>query len=393
MQETQETNSRETLTLKFVVLKDKLTESVNQVMKSVSSKTTIPILTGIKLTATSDGITLTGSNSDISIKSFIPCEEDGSENATVATAGSIVLPSRLFSELVRKLPDEEIKIEVNNRMITIIRSGPSEFNLNGLDPEEYPNLPVITGKDSFNVRKDLLKEVIKQTVFSVSASETRPVLTGVKWMIQDNQLICVATDSHRLAQRKIAIDNAHEIENQELVIPGTSLNELFKILDDEDDEPVEIVMTANQILFKSNHVQFFSRLLDGNYPDTSRLIPTDSKTTITLGTKDLYRAIERASLLAKEEKNNVVKLVTGDQEVEISSQSLELGRVFETLSTEKLEGEELRISFSAKFMMDALSRIDAQNVRIHFVGPMRPIIIHPIGDEQILMLILPIRTF
>lgn len=152
-------------------------------------------------------------------------------------------------------------------------------------------------------------------------------------------------------------------------------------------------MTENQILFKVNHVQFYSRLLDGNYPDTNRLIPTESKTIITLNTKELYRAIERASLLAKEEKNNVVKFVTEGSKVEISSQSLELGRVFETIETEKFEGDPQRISFSAKFMMDALSRIDAQNIRIHFVGPMRPIIIRPVGDEAILMLILPIRTF
>ncbi|CAM3052938.1 DNA polymerase III subunit beta [Sporolactobacillus spathodeae] len=393
MQETQEMNQRGTLVLKFMVLKDKLSEAVNQVMKSVSNKTTLPILTGIKLTATHEGITLTGSNSDISIKSFIPKEEEGSENAIIDIPGSIVLPSRLFSELVRKLPDDEVFINADNRLTAVIRSGSSEFNLNGMDPEEYPNLPVITEKESCSIRKDLLKDVIKQTVFSVSVSETRPVLTGVKWTIQDNTLTCIATDSHRLAQRTIPIEHGPSATNQELVIPGTSLSEFSKILDDDGEETVEMIMTENQILFKVNHVQFYSRLLDGNYPDTSRLIPSESKTTITISTKELYRAIERASLLAKEEKNNVVKLVTEGDQAEISSQSLELGRVFETIPIDKFEGENQRISFSAKFMMEALSRIDAQSVRIHFVGPMRPIIIRPIGDEHILMLILPVRTF
>ncbi|UAK18049.1 DNA polymerase III subunit beta [Sporolactobacillus terrae] len=379
--------------MKCTVQKDKLADAVNRVMKAISSKTTIPILTGVKITSGRDGITLTGSNSDISIQTFIPLEEDGNENAVVHTPGQIVLPSRLFSELVRKLQDEDVHIEVDSRFIAKITSGATEFSLNGLDPEEYPNLPIINGSDAFRIRKDLLKDMIKQTVYAVSVTETRPVLTGVKWMINDGKLSCVATDSHRLAQRSVSVENGEDSGTHTLVIPGSSLNELSKILDDDDEQLVDIIMTTNQILFKSNNVQFYSRLLDGNYPDTSRLIPTESKTTIDLGTKDLYRAIERASLLAKEERNNVVKLRAEGNQVEISSQSLELGRVFETLVPEHFEGEPLRISFSAKFMMDALGKLDAQSVRIHFVGPMRPIIIRPIGDENILMLILPIRTF
>jgi DNA polymerase-3 subunit beta len=380
-------------TMKCSVRKDKLASAVNQVMKAVSLKTTIPILTGIKITADPEKLTLTGSNSDISIKSFIPAEEKDEENAVIETAGSIILPSQIFSELVRKLPEETVHISVDSRLITTINSGSTEFTLNGLDPDEYPVLPSIEEKNVFSIRKDLLKDVIRQTVYAVSVSETRPVLTGVKWTLQSHRLECVATDSHRLSQRTIPIDNGNQAEKRTLVIPGSSLNELAKILDDGDDSSADIVMTANQILFKSSNVEFYSRLLDGNYPDTSRLIPTESKTTLTLATKELYKAIERASLLAKEERNNVVKLRTENGTVEISSQSLELGRVFETLNPEKMEGEPLRISFSAKFMMDALGKIDSENVEIHFIGPMRPIIIRPIGENDILMLILPIRTF
>ncbi|GGL57893.1 DNA polymerase III subunit beta [Sporolactobacillus putidus] len=393
MQEMEETNQNTTLAMKFTVQKDKLSDAVNRVMKAISTRTTIPILTGIKITAGLDGITLTGSNSDISIKSFIPLEENGSENVEIDKAGSIVLPSRLFSELVRKLPDEQILIEADSRLIAKITSGKAEFSLNGLDPDEYPNLPVINEKDVVSIRKDLLKDLIRQTIYAVSDSETRPVLTGVKWTIKDGRLDCVATDSHRLAQRSVSIESVNETEVFNIVIPGTSLNELSKILDDDDEKNIDLVITANQVLFKTRNMQFYSRLLDGNYPDTSRLIPSDSKTTMTLSTKDLYHSIERASLLAKEERNNVVKLRADGEQVEISSQSAELGRVFETLNTEKFEGETLHISFSAKFMMDALSKIDAQNVRIFFTGPMRPFIIRPIGDEGILMLILPIRTF
>ncbi|MFT8872788.1 MAG: DNA polymerase III subunit beta [Sporolactobacillus sp.] len=387
-----EEDPRTTSAIKFKVLKSKLNEALNQVIKSVSSKTTMPILTGIKLTASQAGLTLIGSNSDISIRAFIPCEENGSENAKVDVPGSIVLPA-LFADLVRKLPEEDILFDGDSRRIATIHSGPSEFSLNGLDPEEYPNLPVIVEKNSFYVKQAQIKEAINQTVFSVSTAETRPVLTGVRWMIDENSLLCVATDSHRLAQRTIDIEPQGQLDIHELIIPGSSLNELNKIIDSDGDEPLEVMMTAHQILFKIKHVQFYSRLLDGNYPDTNRLIPSERKTTLTLATRSFYSAIERASLLAKEEKNNIVKMTTQDQNIEISSQSLELGRVFEEIHADQFEGENLRISFSAKFMMDALSRIDAQKVRIDFVGPMRPIIVRPISEKKILMLILPIRTF
>src|SRR5690606_5679145 len=156
----------------------------------------------------------------------------------------------------------------------------------------------------FSIPTDILKTFIRQTVFAVSTSETRPVLTGVNWKIENGELLCVATDSHRLALRKgiIQIDPSSQYN---VVIPGKSLNELYKILEDTN-EPVQIVITNNQILFKTKHLLFFSRLLDGNYPDTSRLIPTDSKTEVILNTKDFLQAIDRASLLARENRNNVV---------------------------------------------------------------------------------------
>jgi DNA polymerase-3 subunit beta len=393
MQETQNENNHSALKMSLNVQKDKLAEAVNHVMKAVSAKTTIPILTGIKLTAGSDGLVLTGSNSDLSIKARIPLTEEDEENAVVHAPGSIVLPSRLFSEMVRKLPAAEVAIEVDTRLIAKITSGQSEFNLNGLDPDEYPNLPVVDEKDAFSIRKDLLKDIIRQTVYAVSATETRPVLTGVNWILKAGSLECVATDSHRLSQRSVNVENNRNEETRALVIPGASLTELEKIIDDDGDQMVDIVMSSNQILFKFGNIQFYSRLLDGKYPDTSRLIPTDSKSEMVVDTAQLYHSIDRASLLAREDRNNVVKLRADNKNIEISSQSLELGRVFETFQADEFTGDPVRISFSAKFMMDALGRIDAERVRIYFIGPMRPIIIRPVGDQQILMLVLPIRTF
>ncbi len=378
--------------MKFVIHRDKLVQSVQDVMKAVSSRTTIPILTGIKIVAHSEGVTLTGSDSDVSIESFIPTEEDGNEIVEIIQTGSIVLQARFFSEIVKKLPMDLVEIEVGNHHSTIIRSGKAEFSLIGLDAEEYPLLPQIEEENLFKIPTDLLKTMIRQTVFAVSTSETRPILTGVNWKLENNELICIATDSHRLALRKAPI-TAENQSSYNVVIPGKSLNELSKILDDTN-ELIEIVITENQVLFKAKNLLFFSRLLDGNYPDTSRLIPNESKTNMTINSKDFLQAIDRASLLAKEARNNVVKLSTlSGGTVEISSNSPEIGKVSEEIQTADITGEELKISFSAKYVMDALKALEGTEINVNFTGAMRPFVIRATNDDSILQLILPVRTY
>ena len=378
--------------MRFIIQRDHLVQSVQDVMKAITSRTTIPILTGIKIVASEEGVTLTGSDSDISIESFIPKEEDDKEIIEIKQPGSIVLQARFFSDMVKKLPSDFVEIEVQNHLQTVIRSGNSEFDLIGLDAEEYPHLPQIEEENVFKIPTDLLKAMIRQTSFAVSTSETRPILTGVNWKVENNELYCIATDSHRLAQRKAKVE-METPANYNVVIPGKSLNELSKILADSS-ESIEIVITENQILFKAKHLLFFSRLLEGNYPDTSRLIPSESKTDIVLHTKEFLRAIDRASLLAREGKNNVVKLITlQDQLIEISSNTPEVGKVVEEMKGISMDGEELKISFSAKYMMDALRAIEGNEIKITFTGAMRPFVIYPINDDSTLQLILPVRTY
>jgi DNA polymerase III subunit beta len=378
--------------MKFIIQRDRLVQSVQDVMKAVSTRTTIPILTGIKIVATNEGVTLTGSDSDISIESFIPKEEAGDEIVEIKQVGAIVLQAKFFSEIVRKLPKDTVEMEVEGHLQTVIRSGKSEFRLNGLDAEEYPLLPQISEENIFKINTDLLKAMIRQTVFAVSTSETRPILTGVNWKVEQGELTCIATDSHRLAFRKARVETENS-DTYNVVIPGKSLNELSKILDDHE-EFVEIVITANQVLFKAKHLLFYSRLLEGNYPDTTRLIPTESKTNITINTKDFLHAIDRASLLARDGRNNVVKFSTLEAGViEISSNSPEIGKVVEEVQSQSIEGEELKISFSAKYMMDALKSLEGTEMQISFTGAMRPFFMRPLHDESMLQLILPVRTY
>lgn len=379
--------------MKFTIQKDRLAEGVQNVLKAVSSRTTIPILTGIKIEASNEGVSLTGSDSDISIESFIPCIEGENENVTIHQAGTIVLQARFFSEIVKKLPMSIVEVEVQNQYETIIRSGKAEFSLNGLDASEYPLLPQLEEHHGFQIPADLLRNMIRQTVFAVSTSETRPILTGVNWRIGENELVCTATDSHRLAFRKAALELKEE-KSYNVVIPGKSLTELSKILDDNSRELVDIVVTDTQVLFKAKNILFFSRLLDGTYPDTSRLIPQESNTDFIVNTKEFLQAIDRASLLAREGRNNVVKLSADeDKFIEISSNSPEIGKVIESVESESFEGEELNISFSPKYMLDALKILEGTEIHVSFSGPMRPFLIRTPNDESIVQLILPVRTY
>ncbi|TGB01281.1 DNA polymerase III subunit beta [Halobacillus salinus] len=379
--------------MKFVIQRDQLIDSVQHVMKAISSRTTIPILTGMKIEATEEGIKLTGSDSDISIESFIPKEEDGIVYIDHIEPGSIVLQAKYFPDIVKKLPQKTVEIESDNNRNVTIRSGNAEFHLNGQDPEEYPHLPQLQTEDSFELPIDLLKNLIRQTVFAVSTSETRPILTGVHVKMEDGQLEFIATDSHRLASRKIPLDQPEGKNVPAVVIPGKSLTELNKILGDSE-ETIEISVTENQVLFRTKHLYFLSRLLDGNYPETSRLIPEQSKTVVTIDGKELLNSVDRASLLAKENRNNVVRLMTKENNhLEITGNSPEVGNVVEEVLANEVDGEDLKISFSAKYMMDALKAVDHDQVKVEFTGAMRPFLIRPVDNDQILQLILPVRTY
>ncbi|WP_240376326.1 DNA polymerase III subunit beta [Bacillus piscicola] len=378
----------------FIVQREQFVQSVQHVNKAVSSRTTIPILTGIKLNVTFHGITLTGSDSDISIESFIPAADEERELAEIKEEGSIVLQSRFFADIVKKLPGEEIEIFVKDQFAATVKSGSVVFNLNGLDPEEYPRLPTLEEDQTFSLPQSLLKDMIRQTVFAVSTQETRPVLTGVNLEAADGILLCTATDSHRLAMRKASLETDNEsLEIKNIVVPGKSLNELNKVLE-ETDELVDIIVTDSQVLFKLERLLFFSRLLDGKYPVTSTMIPDQFKTKIELSKRDLLQSLERALLLSREAKNNVVNLKSLDgRQIEITSVSVEVGKVTERVDCTELDGEELRISFNGKNLIDALRVIDSDVISIAFTGAMSPFVLKPADHEQMLHLFSPVRTY
>ena len=380
--------------MNFTINRSAFISQLNNVLRAISSKTTIPILTGLKMVVNEDNIVLTGSNSDITIESVINAN-DADNDLTIEETGAIVLPARFFSDIVKKLPDKKVTIEVTSGFQADITSGSAKFQINGQDAENFPHLPEIETNKSVTLPNDILKEVIRQTVIAVSKQESRPILAGVHMTLKDGVLTAVATDSHRLAQRKVVLENIDNGIDFDVIIPGKSMEELSGMISDVHED-VQMQVTENQVLFIFGNTHFYSRLLEGNYPETSQLIPQTADTTVELEAGAFLSSIERASLLSHESRNDVVKLSLKPSEnlVRISGDSPDIGTVEEEVVTSALDGNDLEISFNPNYMKDALRSFDQATIEISFTSPLRPFTLVPTGDqENFVHLITPVRTF
>ena len=365
--------------MNFTINRSAFISQLNNVLRAISSKTTIPILTGLKMVVNEDNIVLTGSNSDITIESVINAN-DADNDLTIEETGAIVLPARFFSDIVKKLPDKKVTIEVTSGFQADITSGSAKFQINGQDAENFPHLPEIETNKSVTLPNDILKEVIRQTVIAVSKQESRPILAGVHMMLKDGVLTAVATDSHRLAQRKVVLENIDNGIDFDVIIPGKSMEELSGMISDVHED-VQMQVTENQVLFIFGNTHFYSRLLEGNYPETSQLIPQTADTTVELEAGTFLSSIERASLLSHESRNDVVKLSLKPSEnlVRISGDSPDIGTVEEEVVTSALDGNDLEISFNPNYMKDALRSFGQATIKISFTSPLRPLYLHIIN--------------
>lgn len=375
--------------MKVTLNRTEFMQELQTVQRAISSKTTIPILTGVKLVLTDKGLTLTGSNADISIETFLSVEKEKVQ-MKIEQTGAIILQARFFSEIIRRLPDNTVTLEVIENNQVAITSGKANFTVNGLDADSYPHLPVVESQDRIEVPAHILNKIVNETVFAVSQHESRPILTGVHFVLENKKLLAVATDSHRLSQRVIPLESGEA--NFNIVIPGKSLTELSRSLTDEE-EAIQISIMDNQVLFQTNTMKFYSRLLEGTYPDTNRLIPSSFNTEIEFSVPELLSAIERASLLSHEGRNNNVRLSINEDSVILYGNSPEIGKVEEDLSYEQVSGEPLEISFNPDYMKAALRAFGDTNITIRFISAIRPFTLEPTESQgSFIQLITPVRT-
>ncbi len=373
--------------MNFSINTDVLLHNLLVSQKALSTKTPAPYLQGIKLLAKSNEIVLITSNSDIAIKISIK-----DESLNVEKQGEVLIPGKVFVDFIRKLDKGIVEISVLDNNVLKIHSNNTDLSLNLQNVDDYPEINFVMNEIPIKIESKTMKSIIKQTTFATSNIENRPILTGVNLKVESNKLIAIATDSFRLSQK--IIDIPENFEKMNVVIPGRSLDELFKVLELDLDE-ILIHLNHKTILFEYGNILFQSRLLEGNFPETSRLVPVDFPIIIKFKTDDLSVAIERASLLSfKDSLNSIVKLyLKPDNVVEITSNSPEIGKVVEEIyPVEKAIGTPLKIAFSSKYFLDALKTFNSEEVYVKFTGEIRPFVIEGNDDVGLIQLILPVRT-
>lgn len=361
----------------FTCEKQKILEGISIVQKAITGKSTNPILEGIYINTNKSTLTLIGSDMDVSIQTSV--------DATIIEEGSIVIDAKIFGEIIRKLPNSTIKIETIENQLLKITCEKSVFDVVYMNTSEFPELPEINENLTISVNQNILKNMIKGTSFAIAQDETRPILQGILFEVKNKNLNLVALDGYRLAIRNEFLDT--DI-NMEVVIPGKTLNEVSKILEDVDDI-VNITFTNNHILFNLEKTKIISRLLEGKFINYNSLLPQEHKLLVNINRQELQNAIERASLMAKDGNTNLIKLDLQQDNLIITSNS-QLGKVREEISI-KLQGEDIQIAFNSKYLLDVLKNVEADEVIMKMTSGISPCVIEEKNNENAKYLVLPVR--
>ena len=375
--------------MKLKIKRELLLENLNKVSKAISTKNLIPTLAGIKFDLTKEGLTLTASNNDITIQKFIKIEED---NMSVEKEGIIIIQGKEILDIVRIIKEEEINIEVIDELKVLIYTDDEKikYDLNVINKNEYPNVNLEKSDNYVVISSEQLLNIVKETAFATSTDESRPVLTGINFKINGDILECSATDSYRLAKKEIRLTKPVE-EIYNIIIPGKNIIEFSRIIDGEEE--IKLHIFNNKILLEENDLLFQSRLISGNYPNTSKLIPEDSILKITGNLSQLYNVIEQASILTTDKEKNIVSLSTNGNLLIVKSVSNEKGKAEMKMNIEKNNNEDITIAFSAKYMMEALNALNTENIEMSFVGEVKPITLKNTEEDGLIQLVVQIRTY
>ena len=368
--------------MKFICEREKLLKAINSVVRGVASKTTMPILEGILIQTNDNEIKLTTYDLEIGIEYVIESE--------VEEQGNTVVNAIMFSEIIRKLPDTQISITLNENNLLVIECEGSLYKLATMNPEEFPELPKINIESSIQLDQKTLKSMIRKTIFAVSIEENRPIFTGCLFAINDNKLNVVAVDGFRLAWTSNFLEN--KSSDFKAVIPGKTLNEVNKIILDSYDF-IKIGVSKNQALFEMENCKIVTRLLDGEFLNYKSVIPQNWETRIRVNRRDIQEYFERVSLISasstEKEKKYPVKINIEVGKITISCTN-QTGDAKEELFIET-EGKDLEAGFNPKYFLDALKVIDDEEIFINFGTSISPCIIKPIENEDYTYMILPIR--
>ena len=364
--------------MKIICTKSNLVKGVNVVSKAVPSKTTMPILECILIDATTDIIKFTANDMELGIETTV--------EGDILEKGVIAIDAKIFSEIVRKLPDNEVVIECDNNLQTTITCEKAKFNISCKSGEDFSYLPYVEKTETITLSQFTLKEIIRQTIFSIADNDSNKLMTGELFQIQDNMLKVVSLDGHRISIRKTELKDVYQ--SRKVVVPGKTLMEVSKILSGEVESEVTISFTSNHIVFEFDNTVVVSRLIEGEYFRIDQMLSCDYETKVKINKKEFLNCIDRATLLVKEgdKKPIIINILDDVMELKIKSQ---IGSMNEEIMISK-EGRDLLIGFNPKFLIDALRVIDDEEVTLYLMNPKAPCFIKD-DKENYIYLILPVN--
>ncbi len=365
--------------MKITCSQNALLNGVNIVSKAVPSKTTMAILECILIDASKGEIKLTANDMEMGIETVIP---DG----TIEQPGIIALDAKLFSDLIRNLPKSDVTIETNETFQTVIRCENAEYKIVGKSGEDFSYIPVIPRNQPLIISQFTLREIVRQTSFSISDNDTNKMMTGILVEINGNHLKMVALDGHRISIRVIELKDSYE--NRKVIVPGKTLNEISKIINGSIEDMMEIYITENHIIFEFENTTMVSRLIDGEYFRYEQMMKSDYETRVRVNKRELMDSIARATLLVKEGDKKPIIMNIEDQNMELTSNSF-IGSMKEDRTVEK-EGKDIMIGFNPKFFMDALRVVDDEEVNLYMLNPKAPCFIKN-EQETYIYIILPVN--
>lgn len=364
--------------MKIVCSKASLLNGVNTVQKAVPTRTTMAILECILIDASTNEIKLTANDTELGIETVIEGE--------IQDRGVIALDAKIFSDIVRKLPDNEVVIETDATFKTFITCEKAKFNIIGKSGEDFSPIPYIEKNNEITLSQFTLKEVIRQTIFSIADNDNNKMMTGELFEIKENMMRVVSLDGHRIAIRKIMFDRSYDAKK--VVVPGKTLQEISKIIPGETDQMVNIYFDENHVMFTFDRTTVVSRLIEGEYFKIDQMLSSDYDTKININKRSLLDCIDRATLLVKEGDKKPIIMNIKDSVMNLKINSF-IGTMDEEIDIEK-EGKDIMIGFNPKFFIDALRVIDEEQISLFMVNPKAPCFIKDEG-ENFIYLILPVN--
>lgn len=361
----------------FECLQSDLKNALINVSRAVSTKVTMPVLEGVLIETKEESLTISGYDLEISITTDI--------KATIERKGSVVVGAKLFLDIVKKLPQRFIRVSVEENNLININCDSVNYSIIGIAAEEFPQIPVFDVKNSVSIQSNVLRDMVKQTVYAVSDNKAKPIYTGSLFEFKDGVFKIIAVDGYRMAIRKECIENNVDTS---FVVPGKTQLEVLKLLN-SDDKRIEIVAGERHIAFCVDNYKIISRLIEGMFMDYNSTIPKEHKTDSAMNRRNLINSVERMSLLTNDKIQNPVRCIFENDEIKLST-ATSIGKANEIL-TGKVSGEYIEIGFNCRYLLDALKNCDTDEVRLQLNGSLAPMILAPISGDNFLHIVVPMR--